>query len=83
VQRNGDWQRASKLALEAYETALRAGADKEIAVDVAVARARSVMPVMAECQVREALAIVLAERRLACLQEEDLPIGWGSLDRAS
>jgi hypothetical protein len=60
-----DWDRAAKIAFEAYEDALRSGADIEWAVTLATAQMRSIVPTATESDVRRNLSLLLAEKRLA------------------
>jgi hypothetical protein len=62
---DASWMRASKMAMELYDLALQSGATHEVAVAVAIARARSVIRSVSEYDVREAMSIRLAEVRLA------------------
>ena len=59
------WDSAVAGAIEAFQIATYCGADNETAAQVALARARAFMPDASEYEVREALAIDQAERRLA------------------
>jgi hypothetical protein len=64
---HADWQRATKVALEAYQASLRSGCRKRAAFDVALASARSVVPMVSEFDIREALSSLIAEKRLTAM----------------
>jgi hypothetical protein len=62
---SAEWDRATRIALEAYEAALRSGGDNGWAVASAVAQMRTIVPSVTESDVRRALSIMLAEKKLA------------------
>jgi hypothetical protein len=62
---DGEWNRATTIALDAYEAALRNDAENEWAVVIALTAMRTIVSTATESDVRQALSIMLAERRLA------------------
>lgn len=66
MRSNGaEWDRAARSAFEAYEAALRTGAEKDWAVLVALTQMRAIASSATEADVRRALSIMAAEKRLA------------------
>ena len=59
-----EWNQATRMALEAYESALHGRSENGSAVAAALARMRTIVPTATESDVREALALLLAARRL-------------------
>jgi hypothetical protein len=62
---NTEWNRAARGAFEAYESALRTGAEKDWAVVIALTQMRAIVSNVTESDVRQALSIMLAEKRLS------------------
>jgi hypothetical protein len=66
---SAEWTHATRLALEAYESTLLQRSENRSAVAAALARMRTIVPTATESDVREALALLLAARRLTLSSE--------------
>lgn len=77
-----EWDRAARMAFEAYEAALRNGAESEWAVALAVTKMRTIVSTVTESDVRQALSIALAEKRLVARSRLQQPSGTFFDDRA-
>ena len=66
---SAEWNHATRMALEAYEATLLELSGDGSAVAAALARMRTIVPTATESDVREALALLLAARRLTLSSE--------------